>query len=132
MSEILPIWRKTQTINQSVGNSTGHITVSVIAFYIYYIHFSEALHCVGSSDSLFLDLYINSTKSTWEDASRSCSLLGSDRSPSYDVNAQEIPVLEPRYRGGRPQAGRILYWIGAAANFTPWFELLGREDVVLI
>nr|XP_022318431.1 uncharacterized protein LOC111121434 [Crassostrea virginica]XP_022318432.1 uncharacterized protein LOC111121434 [Crassostrea virginica] len=76
------------------------------------------------------DLYINSTKSTWEDASRSCSLLGSDRSPSYDVNAQEIPVLEHRYRGGRPQAGRILYWIGAAANFTPWFELLGCQVIV--
>ena len=76
-------------------------------------------------------VYINSIKKTWKDASRSCSLVGSDRSPSYDVNAQEIPVLGSRYPGERPQAG-TLYWIGATATFTPWFELLGREDVMLI
>ncbi|XP_078316759.1 uncharacterized protein LOC111117937 isoform X4 [Crassostrea virginica] len=74
-------------------------------------------------------LYINSTKKTWKDASRSCSLVGSDRSPSYDVNAQEIPVLWSRYLGGKLQAG-TLYWIGATATFTPWFELLGCQVIV--
>ncbi|XP_078316760.1 uncharacterized protein LOC111117937 isoform X5 [Crassostrea virginica] len=71
-------------------------------------------------------LYIDSTTRTWEDASRSCSLVGSDRSPSYDVNAQEIPVLGSSYQGRRPKA-RTLYWIGATAYFTPWFELLGCQ-----
>ena len=80
---------------------------------------------------ILLGLYINSTKKTWQDASRSCSLVGSDRSPSYDVNAQEITVLWSRYIGGKPQAG-TLYWIGATATFTPWFELLGRDDFILI
>ena len=80
---------------------------------------------------ILVGLYINSVTKTWEDASRSCSLVGSDRPPSYDVNAQEIPVLWSRYQGGKLQAG-TLYWIGATATFTPWFELLGREDVILI
>ncbi|XP_078316874.1 uncharacterized protein LOC144620374 [Crassostrea virginica] len=74
-------------------------------------------------------LYINSITKTWRDASRSCSLVGSDRSPSYDVNAQEITVLGSSYRGKRPQAG-TLYWIGATATFTPWFELLGCQVIV--
>nr|XP_022318672.1 uncharacterized protein LOC111121612 isoform X1 [Crassostrea virginica] len=74
-------------------------------------------------------LYIGPSTKTWKDASRSCSLVGSDRSPSYDVNAQEIPVLGSRYQGGRPQAG-TLYWIGATATFTPWFELLGCQMIV--
>ena len=80
---------------------------------------------------ILLGLYINSITRTWEDASRSCSLVGSDRSPSFDVNVQEIPVIGSSYRGGKPQAGAF-YWIGATATFTPWFELLGREDVILI
>ena len=80
---------------------------------------------------ILLGLYINSVTKTWKDASHSCSLVGSDRSPSYDVNAQEIPVVESRYRRGRPQAF-TMYWIGATATFTPWFELLGRDDVILI
>ena len=80
---------------------------------------------------ILLGLYIGPITKTWEDASRSCSLVGSDRSPSYDVNAQEITVLGSSYQGRRPQA-RTLYWIGATATFTPWFELLGREDVILI
>ena len=80
---------------------------------------------------ILLGLYINSIKKTWKDASRSCSLVGSDRSPSYEVNAQEIPVLGSSYRGEIPEAG-TLYWIGATATFTPWFELLGRDDVILI
>ena len=79
---------------------------------------------------ILVGLYINSVTKTWKDASRSCSLVGSDRSPSYDVNAQEITVLGSSYQGRRPQAG-TLYWIGATATFTPWFELLGR-DVILI
>nr|XP_022319683.1 uncharacterized protein LOC111122304 isoform X2 [Crassostrea virginica] len=74
-------------------------------------------------------LYINSVTKTWKDASRSCSLVGSDRSPSYDVNAQEITVLDSSYQGRRPQA-RTLYWIGATATFTPWFELLGCQVIV--
>ena len=80
---------------------------------------------------ILLVLYINSVTKTWKDASRSCNLVGSDRSPSYDVNAQEITVLGSSYQGGRPQA-RTLYWIGATATFTPWFELSGRDDVISI
>ena len=99
-------------------------------FCLFIKFISEKCYDITSSSD-FLGLYINSVTKTWKDASHSCSLVGSDRSPSYDVNAQEIPVLGSRYRGRRPQAG-TLYWIGATANFTPWFELLGRDDVILI
>nr|XP_022318357.1 uncharacterized protein LOC111121383 isoform X2 [Crassostrea virginica] len=72
-------------------------------------------------------LYIGPTSRTWEDASRSCSLVGSERSSSYDVNAQEIPVLGSSYRGGKPPQAGTLYWVGATATFTPWLELLGCQ-----
>ena len=94
-------------------------------FCLFIKFISEKCYDITSSSD-FLGLYINSVTKTWKDASRSCSLVGSDRPPSYDVIAQEIPVLGSRYQGGRPQAGTF-YWIGATATFTPWFELLGRE-----
>ena len=78
----------------------------------------------------FLGLYINSIMRTWEDASRSCILVGSDRSPPYDVNAREIPNLNSISRGDN-NSNKTLYWIGATANFTPWFELLGNDEMVI-
>ncbi|XP_065923463.1 uncharacterized protein [Magallana gigas] len=68
------------------------------------------------------DLYINQTRKSWEKASQSCVLVGSERASSYNVIVQNIPVLQlsrNTYRHGE------LYWIGATATFTPWLKLLG-------
>lgn len=68
------------------------------------------------------DLYINQTRKSWEKASQSCALVGSERASSYDVIVQNIPVLQlsrNTFRHGD------LYWIGATATFTPWLKLLG-------
>lgn len=73
-------------------------------------------------------MYINQTRKSWDDASQSCTLVGSERAPSYDVIVQNIPVLQ------YPQTTHLhdnLYWIGATATFTPWLELLGNDDLNL-
>lgn len=67
-------------------------------------------------------LYIDQTRKSWEKASQSCALVGSERASSYDGIVQNITVLQlsrNTFRHGD------LYWIGATATFTPWLKLLG-------
>lgn len=68
------------------------------------------------------DLYINQTGKSWEKASQSCTLVGSERTSSYDVIVQDIPFIQlPRITNFHDN----LYWIGATTTFSPWLELLG-------
>lgn len=73
------------------------------------------------------DLHVEQTRRTWDNASQSCNLFGSDKAPSYVASDQDITF----FRHNRPKATitpspEDLYWIGATSTFTPWFELLGN------
>lgn len=70
-------------------------------------------------------MYINQTEKSWEKASQSCTLVGSQRASSYDVIVQDIPVIQLPRTSHRHDD---LYWIGASATFTPWLELLGINN----
>lgn len=87
--------------------------------FLFFIFYTQSHHAYGYIKH---DLYIEPTEKTWEEAFQSCPLVGSDRAPSYDVIVQNIPVLQhPCSTRGHEN----LYWIGATATFTPWFELSG-------
>uniref|UniRef100_K1QNA9 Uncharacterized protein n=1 Tax=Magallana gigas TaxID=29159 RepID=K1QNA9_MAGGI len=79
------------------------------------------------------DLHVEQTRRTWDNASQSCNLFGSDKAPSYVASDQDITF----FRHNRPKATitpspEDQYWIGATSTFTPWFELLGCHVYVPI
>nr|XP_034312847.1 uncharacterized protein LOC117684477 isoform X2 [Crassostrea gigas]XP_034312848.1 uncharacterized protein LOC117684477 isoform X2 [Crassostrea gigas] len=64
-----------------------------------------------------LDIFIEHTKRTWKNASRYCTLYGSDKAPNYVDSFQDIPHPV--------NMDDSLHWVGATATFTPWLKFLG-------
>lgn len=72
------------------------------------------------------DIHVEQTRMTWDNASQSCNLYGSDKTPSYVASDPDITFfLHNRPKATITPSTEDLYWIGATSTFTPWFELLG-------
>ncbi|XP_052684730.1 uncharacterized protein LOC128164780 [Crassostrea angulata] len=67
--------------------------------------------------SSLLDIFIEQTKRTWKNASRYCTLYGSDKAPNYIDSFQDIPHPV--------NMDDSLHWVGATATYTPWLKFLG-------
>lgn len=84
--------------------------VALLLIFLY----PEYHHTYGWSSD---DIFIEQTNRTWKNASRYCTLYGSDKAPSDVDSVQNIP--RPVSMDGS------LHWVGATATFTPWFKFVG-------
>uniref|UniRef100_A0A8W8MUP4 Myb/SANT-like DNA-binding domain-containing protein n=1 Tax=Magallana gigas TaxID=29159 RepID=A0A8W8MUP4_MAGGI len=78
---------------------------------------SKATDSLDKEAASELDIFIEHTKRTWKNASRYCTLYGSDKAPNYVDSFQDIPHPV--------NMNDSLHWVGATATFTPWLKFLG-------
>ncbi|XP_065923462.1 uncharacterized protein [Magallana gigas] len=93
---------------------------------ILYPHGHYASVFARKDNDEWRDLYMETTRRTWDNASQSCNLYGSDKASSYVASVQDITfVRHNRLKATITPSPEDLYWIGATSTFTPLFELLG-------
>lgn len=87
--------------------------------YKWLLFFDKFLKGIEYKWGSLLDIFIEQTNRTWKNASRLCTLYGSDKAPSDVDSVQNIP--RPVSMDGS------LHWVGATATFTPWFKFVGNS-----
>nr|XP_034312936.1 uncharacterized protein LOC105323158 [Crassostrea gigas] len=87
------------------------IRVSEYAALLLFILYLQCHHTKGEN------YHIRKPGSTWNSASHDCTLMGSERAPSYVVNVQVSYPADMEEDSP--------HWIGATSETTPWFNFSG-------